>query len=72
MRKATARAMVEFAIDAQSLYADLPEAEAAATAYRAAEMAAEQLKRQVGRLRLTPAFPLGTTCDLCRDLIPSA
>ena len=51
---------------------ELPEATAAADDYRRAQGATGELKRYVEQLRLTPAFPLGTTCDLCRDLISGA
>ena len=67
--EASARIAVRFLIEAQATYGELPEATAAAADYRRAEKAADELKRHVERLRLTPAFRLGTTCDLCRDLL---
>jgi len=67
--EASARIAVRFLIEAQVTYGELPEATAAAADYRRAEKAADELKRHVERLRLTPAFRLGTTCDLCRDLL---
>ena len=67
--EATREAAVRFAVEAQALYAELLESQAAASAYGEAEGATDALKRHVERLQLTPAFPLKSTCDLCRDLI---
>jgi hypothetical protein len=60
-------AAVEFLLRAQKEGVSLPEAKAAAQAYRLAEQQTEAVKEQhLDRLRLEIAFPKGSLCEGCR------
>jgi hypothetical protein len=69
-RKATAEDAIELSIKAQATCWELPEATAAAGAYRRAEEATRELKQHIERLSLTLEFPRGTRCELCGNLAP--
>ena len=58
---------VEFFLKEQEQVAGWDEAEAFASAYRAAEAATEQVNRRLTRIGLMPSLPTGSTCDLCRE-----
>ncbi|MBI4235868.1 MAG: hypothetical protein HY688_00740 [Chloroflexi bacterium] len=50
----------------------LPEARAAAEAYRHAEEAVREVRRHVERARLLPGTPPGSRCELCRPWLTQA
>ena len=58
---------VSFLIEAQGNLTSLPEAAAAAKAYRTAEAAAKEANDEIQDVLLMPGFPPGTTCDLCKS-----
>ena len=63
--------LVELLLKAQKEWTRLPEAGAAAEAYRRAEAAAAEVRQQVDRLRLAVGFPPGSRCDGC-DPLPTS
>lgn len=58
---------IEFFLKAQGEWVALPEARAAAEAYRKADQATGEVKGHIDRLRLAVAFPPGSVCDACRE-----
>jgi hypothetical protein len=58
-------AAIECLWKAQMDWASLPEAKAAAEAYRAAEQATGEVKRHLERLALALTFPRGSSCEGC-------
>jgi hypothetical protein len=59
-------AAVEFLLRAQKEWVSLPEAKAAAEAYRLAEHRTEEVKGHLDRLKLDLAFPKGSLCEGCK------
>lgn len=57
--------LIELLLKAQEEWTDLPEAGAAAEAYRLAEAATSEVRQQLDRLRLAVGFPTGSRCQGC-------
>ena len=60
---------IDFLLSAQHDLASLPEIGRAVTEFRSAEISTIELKHHVDRLDLTPGFPLGSSCDLCKKFL---
>ena len=59
----------DYFLKAQLEMKSLPEAKAAGEAYRFAELAIEEVKGHIDRLRLAVRFPTGSVCDGCLELV---
>lgn len=60
---------IDYLIAAQGDLDSLPGLAATVEGFRRAQALTGKLKREIERVRLTPAFPIGSSCSLCRPLL---
>lgn len=63
---------ISFFLESQESLVSLPEARAAALAYRRTTEQTATLIRELDRLRLTPGFPPGSKCEVCELFVSPA